>query len=161
MFKNGWFLEGTARWSEYAIRQGVGRAGGLPSSQSDLETLFGMRYDASAVWCAMAALTDSRGKLTIPRELRAVTYAGTRTRVIQDDILLGTRFMKEVLEALDAQDDLASKDFGLGSFAWKEIHQGDKRNNKYIWRAVIDVAKRHQRRSVPLRRMVSTLGNVD
>jgi len=30
LFKNAWYAEGTARWAEYALREGVGQAGQLP-----------------------------------------------------------------------------------------------------------------------------------
>jgi len=34
LFKNAWYTEGTARWAEYALRKGVGKAGQLPTTEA-------------------------------------------------------------------------------------------------------------------------------
>ncbi|MET0534054.1 MAG: hypothetical protein ABW171_07500 [Steroidobacter sp.] len=54
-FKNRWFTEGTARWAE----QGVFKAGPLPTSSAEVQSLFQKTYDTAPFWSALGSRVDS------------------------------------------------------------------------------------------------------
>jgi len=157
LFKNAWYTEGTARWSESAFRKGTGQAGALPQTAEDLSRLFKLKYDACRFWLAMARETDSVGKLRIPPDLREVSYVGGGGPVIQDDTFWGAAFLKSLLEELDRMDDVASRDCGLNPSGWRDARRKSAENNPYVWAAVMNVCRRFQTQSVALERMVNAL----
>ena len=69
-FKNAWYYEGMARWSEDLLREGLAAAGTLPANTIELEDLLKLSYDASRFWQALARATDPAGKVRVPPELR-------------------------------------------------------------------------------------------
>ncbi len=158
MFKNPWFLEGMARWAEFALRKGAGQAGHLPRDKQELAELFSAEYEASKFWYTVAALSDPRGRLSISSNLRRTTYIGTRQRVIEDDILFGTDFMRQLLERLGEADDAVTEERALKPFEWKESQQRLPENNTHIWAATVDVIREYARRSPELKMMLRTIG---
>jgi len=150
LFKNPWYTEGTARWVEYAFREGVGKPARLPATVSEKEALFKLKYDASGFWNALAQATDSSGIFTLPRDLSEARYIGTGRPVIQDTRLYGISFMKMFLEELDAMDDLVSKEEGLNPLDWKESRQRSPVNNEVIWKAIINTCRRFPHKSPKL-----------
>ena len=52
-FKNAWYYEGMARWSEDLLRAGAGRVGTLPVDAGALDGLFKQSYEASRFWQAL------------------------------------------------------------------------------------------------------------
>lgn len=157
MFKAGWFLEGTARLSEFLVREGSGNPKGVPRSKADLAKLFTMKYEAEGFWSTLAFASDSRGQMKIPLELRRVSYIGHREPIVRDVQFRGVLFVKQLLEALDEADDLVSTELNLEPHSWKEAQQRSPDNNPYIWSAVIDVSRKYSRRSADIRTMVRNL----
>jgi len=152
------FLEGTARWSEYALRAGAGTPGYLPKSKQELQELFGAKYDASKFWYTLTAMSDNQGRLPIPHDLRKAKYIRSSKPVIEDDVLYGSLFMKQLLEALDRADDIASRDNKLEPFGWKESRQRAADNNPCIWSATVEAATKYLRRSPQLLTMLRAIG---
>jgi hypothetical protein len=158
LFKNAWYYEGTARWSEDLLREGAGRAGSLPATAAELEELFKLSYGASRFWQALARATDSKGKVSVPQDLRAVCYRGSQKPIVEDDVFYGGQLLKALLEELDNADDLVSRENGLDPLDWSEARQRSSENNRPIWNAVINVSRRFASDSPQLKRMVEALG---
>jgi len=133
LFKNSWFTEGTARWSEYAFRKGVGKMGAIPKSEAERKALFGAAYQASSYWNALAEACDKAGTFALPKDLEEMVYVGTKQRIIEDKRQHGVAFMKALLEELAVADHQVSQAEGLDPLDWKEKRQNDAKNNEVIW----------------------------
>lgn len=148
-FKNSWFLEGMARWSEHALgREGVGPIkyspdGPWPQKRKHFRQLMKMKYDAEHVlWNPIAVRTDRKGALNarlIGRKLRSLRYSDG-SPVLRDRALVGAEVMRDILIELGKLDDLAYKQLKYDS--WSEKNQRAEANNPYIYRAVMDVLRR-------------------
>lgn len=136
LFKNSWYTEGTARWAEYAFREGAGIGGQLPQAWPEVERLFGQRYEASNFWNALARAADAEGRLRVPQSLIALRYSGDARPIIEDERLYGTALIRALLEELDRRDDVASQEAGLDPLDWPETRQRAPENNRFIWEAV-------------------------
>lgn len=159
LFKNAWYYEGTARWSEDLLREGAGQAGSLPAATAELESLFKLSYDASRFWQALARATDPKGKVSVPQDLRAVCCRGSQKPIIEDDAFHGAPLLKALLEELDHADDVVSRKCGLNPLDWSENRQRSSENNCAIWNAVINVSRRFASDSPQIKRMVEALGH--
>lgn len=149
MFKPRWFLEGTARWAEYALRPGSGPQRPLPQSSASLqEQLFATTYAASNFWNRLAFLLDPVGRLSLPPELAQLAYADG-SRVVHDDELHGAAFMKAVLESLASLDREVGTQQGWPAFQWKEVDQRSARHDAAIFNKVQDVVRLQARRASP------------
>ena len=157
MFKAAWFTEGTARWSEYLLREGSGQPKGVPLSQTDLDKLFTMKYEAEGFWSTLGIASDPRGQLKIPLKIRRQRYVGSNEPVTQDTKFQGGLFVKQLLEAMDAADDKISEDRNLDPLFWKEDEQRSPENNPYMWAAVIEVARKYSPRSPAVKKIVQQL----
>ena len=150
-FKNRWFLEGTARWSERALGAGsLGPARVLsawPLSHEQKKTVTAMAYEASEhLWNPLAARLDMEGVIpdsAVLRELQAMTYTDG-TPVLKDLHLAGWAFIRDVIVELGRIDDIAFRE--LGYDRWSEENQRAERNDSYMLRAVEDVVSRFQAR---------------
>lgn len=147
-FKPRWYLEGMARWSEHAVwKDGVDEIKykrPWPHSKEKLEELFAMTYSTQYhIWNPLAKFTDRNGRIPscdatkLARQLR---YANGKT-ILKDFKLNGAEFMKDVLVRLGEYDDIAKKDLGFKK--WAEKNQKSEKNNPYIYKAVMDVAREH------------------
>jgi hypothetical protein len=147
-FKNRWFLEGTARWSERALGTGdLGPARVLsawPLPDMRKQEIAAMAYDASEhLWNPLAARFDPSG--TIPgspvlKQLQAMTYTDG-TPVLKDLRLTGWAFIRDVVLELGQIDDLAFRE--LAYDRWSEENQRSPKNEAFMWRAIEAVARRH------------------
>jgi hypothetical protein len=115
-FKNRWYTEGTARWSELVIKGRIGKGSKLPTTRVEKKELFKKSYDAKSFWNELIILTDKEN--------------------------LGKNFIKYLLEELDNVDDIAARSRGINSKGWKESEQRSTKNNFYIWQAINRVNKR-------------------
>jgi len=140
-FKNAWYYEGTARWSEDLLRAGAGPLGKLPGSTDEVEGLFKQSYDASRFWQALAQAANPNGTLRVPQDLREARYLGSEKPVMEDDVFRGGSLLKALLEALDCADDVVSKQSGLDPLNWPEARQRAPENNPALWQAVGEAAK--------------------
>lgn len=149
-FKKGWYLEGQARWSEHGLaKDGIGEVkynprGPWPQKREHLQQLVGMKYDAEFVlWNPIAVRTDKDGVLTdevLGAELAALRYSDG-SPVVADRYLYGAEVMRDILIELGRLDDVAFKDLKYES--WSEENQTSERNNPYIYKAIMDVLRRH------------------
>ncbi len=142
LFKNAWYTEGTARWAEFAFREGAGPGGPLPRAWPEIETLFGQRYEAAAFWYALARAADAEGKLRVPESLMAARYLGDPRPIIEDGRLYGAALIRAVLEELDRLDDVSSRGAGLNPLDWPEARQRAPENNRFIWEATLAACRR-------------------
>lgn len=146
MFKPRWFLEGTARWAEYALRPGSGPQSPLPQSPQALqERVLGTTYAASSMWNRLAFLLDPAGRMALPSALAQLSYVDG-SRVVHDDQLHGTAFMKAVLESLALLDREVGTRQGWPAFQWKEADQRDARHNPDIFKTLQRVVRTEARR---------------
>lgn len=143
LFKNGWYTEGTARWSEHAFREGAGPAGTLPRNSSEVERLFSQRYEASGFWNALARAADATGEIRVPAPLMAARYIGDPKPIIEDARVHGVALIRALLEELDRADDVASLEGGLDPLDWPEARQRGAENNPAIWKAVTTACRRY------------------
>lgn len=148
-FKNRWFLEGTARWSERAL--GVGGLGparilsAWPLPDERKQAIAAMSYEASEhLWNPLAAKTDKEG--TIPNSpalqaVQAMKYTDGST-VLKDLRLTGWKFIRDVVNGLGQMDDTAFRELGYDK--WSEANQRSEKNNAYLFRVIENiVAKQH------------------
>ncbi|SFD11510.1 hypothetical protein [Pseudoalteromonas denitrificans] len=115
-FKNRWYTEGTARWSELVIKGRIGKATKLPKTKAAKEKLFKKTYGASSFWNELIVIIDKEN--------------------------LGKSFIKYLLEELESVDDMAARSRGIDNKNWKESEQRSKKNNFYIWQAINSVSKK-------------------
>ncbi|RYF80323.1 MAG: hypothetical protein EOO29_14315 [Comamonadaceae bacterium] len=149
MFKRRWFLEGTARWSEYALRPGSGPQRALPQTPAALqEQVFGQAYEASLAWNRLAFLLDPLGRLNLPPQLAQLRYVDGSV-VVQDDALHGVAFMKAVLESLASLDREVGAERGWRAFHWTEANQRSALHDAPMLRQIQDVVRQWAARASP------------
>lgn len=151
-FKNRWFTEGTARWSQSAL--GAGGLGAAhppetwPLTETNRVALFKMAYEASEhFWNPLCARDDTEGLLPDSpqlKQLAALRYADG-SPVLKDNRLTGWRLIRDVLVELDKGDDVAFRELGYNS--WSEENQRSPRNDQYILQAVAEVVERRVQRT--------------
>lgn len=115
-FKNRWYTEGTARWSELIIEGRIGRGKPLPDSQNAKNNLFKKTYAANTFWNELIIRIDKNTQ--------------------------GKHFIKALLEELSYADNIAANTRGLNHSHWKESEQRDVDNNTYIWKATLKAIQR-------------------
>lgn len=140
-FKNRWFLEGTARWSERALGTGgLGSARVLsawPLSDVQKNAVTAMAYEASEhLWNPLAARLDKEG--VVPdsaalKQLQAMTYTDG-SLVVKDLRLTGWALIRDVIVELGKIDDQAFRE--LGYDRWSEENQRSPRNDAYMFQAI-------------------------
>jgi hypothetical protein len=140
-FKNRWFLEGTARWSERALgKGGLGAARVIstwPLPEARKQEISAMTYDASEhLWNPLASQTGKDS--TIPdspalKQLQSMTYTDG-TAVLKDLQLTGWAFIRDVVLELGQIDDIAFRE--LGYDRWSEENQRSVKNDAYLFRAI-------------------------
>jgi len=157
LFKTSWYTEGTARWSEWAFREGDGPTGPLPDTHEELARVFKLKYDASRFWAAIGRQIDPVGRLTIPDDLRQLCYLGDDRPIVEDDVFYGAAFLRRFLDELDRIDDIASQCRGLDPAGWRDAEQKSAANNPYIWAGVVNVCREFEVRSPALQRMAQAL----
>ena len=129
MFNNRWFMEGQARWVEYAFKKGVGKSEKLPSSMSELETLLNSIYEASSFWNRLAYLSNSEHATFQPSKLYKRV---DNSFFIEDFTLYGYSFMKKVLENYQSYDKRVSQIYQYAQYNWTEKQQKSSNNNLYL-----------------------------
>jgi len=148
-FKNRWFLEGTARWSERAL--GAGHLGivrlhsSWPLPAEKTNAVFGMAYEASEhFWNPLAAKLDSKGVIPDSPALQLVQGMAYTdgTPVLKDLRLTGWELIRDVLLELGKTDDIAFREQGYDR--WSEENQRSPKNDAYLLRTVAEVVMRHQ-----------------
>lgn len=152
-FKNRWYTEGMARWSENALKKGgLGAIGSFPQSKYSEKwkrDLFKKTYSAEKqFWNIIARLDDKTGLLPdlIDPDLEQLRYSDG-SRVLNDKALTGAGLMREILIELGKIDDVVFHE--LNYITWNEINQFSTDNNEYIYYAVQRVVKNRTGRDIP------------
>lgn len=148
-FKNPWFLEGMARWSEHALaREGLGKvnypsSGPWPQRLQYVQFLSKLSYDAEYVlWnpiARQAGLNDLLSNRLLGEKLSSLRYSDG-TPVLRDRTLQGAELMRDIVIELGKLDDVAFEDLKYDS--WSEKNQRAEANSPYIYKAVMDVLRR-------------------
>lgn len=144
-FKNPWYAEGTARWSEKALGTGgirPGLRGTWPPSDETLKKLDGMSYDAAAqFWEPLAMHGDPKGEIPperVPAAVRTMTYVNGEP-VLKDLKLHGWEIMRDILAELGAADAQAARERRLDH--WSEAEQKSPANTPLIRETVEKVLR--------------------
>lgn len=142
-FKNPWYAEGTARWSEKALGlggAGAGLQGRWPPADELWEKLDDMSYNAAAqFWDPLAKHVDVKGVLPddkVPEAVRDMTYVNGEP-VLKDMKLHGWEIIRKILWKLSAADDLAARERHLDR--WSEKEQRSSENTAYIRKVIEEV----------------------
>ncbi len=146
-FKNRWFTEGTARWSERALGQGGLPTGLMPTSwppnEAAMSSIFASAYDtATTYWAPLLAQHDKVGKLpkqNLPPSLLDARYVNGEP-VRKDLDLTGWELIRDILHALDEADEGVYQQRQLTR--WSEKDQFSPENDATIHRIVQEVAAR-------------------
>lgn len=148
-FKNRWFLEGTARWSERAL--GAGDLGPVhiltdwPLPQGKAAAITAMAYEAAEhLWNPLAARLDDQGQIPdspVLQQIQNMTYTDG-SPAMKDLRLKGTALIREVLIELNRVDDITFQELGYNR--WSEENQRSIKNDAYILRAIEQVVQRER-----------------
>ncbi len=142
MFKNKWFLEGMARYSESLFNQIVPPTMPLPRNSTDRDKLFEMGYDGCRFWQTILQAVDQTGTFQIPPEIANARYKTSGKSIIQDNQFAGAVYIKSFLEELDKMDDMVSDIRNLDPNDWPDSVQHSPENNPYVWKAVLEACRK-------------------
>lgn len=140
-FRNGWFLEGMARWSQDAVAKtkypdGKNISATLKSKAAQ-EEIFKVKYDAAGkLWYPLAV--NMRDKATIPDRLIKKYKYVDGSPVFQDNIIYGANVMREIILTMKTKEAGAAAQFG-GIKKWRKEGQRDEQNNPFIMESVREV----------------------
>ena len=140
-FRNKWFTEGMAQWSEDAVAKmnyPDGRDVALTlESPAATDKLFRSKYAASKLlWYPLAV--NMRDKATIPAALIVKYRYVDGTPVFRDNIIYGPNVMREVLRVMKSKEHLAAAEFGDAA-KWRQKGQRAVTNNKVMLECVREV----------------------
>ena len=136
MFKNGWYTEGTARWSESIFKKGAAKQDNLPNSQKQIKELFDKTYDAEGIFGKLTYLCDTNnGVFKNKKDLK--TDIPSYPNLIEDSTVYGYKFIKVFLENLELMSDYVSKIRDFDEFDWDEKEQKSNENNIFILKALL------------------------
>ena len=140
-FRNKWFTEGMAQWSEDAVAKmnyPDGRDVALTlESPAATDKLFRSKYAASKLlWYPLAV--NMRDKATIPAALIVKYRYVDGTPVFRDNIIYGPNVMREVLRVMKSKEHLAAAEVGDAA-KWRQKGQRAVTNNKVMLECVREV----------------------
>lgn len=140
-FRNKWFTEGMAQWSEDAVAKmnyPDGRDVALTlESPAATDKLFRSKYAASKLlWYPLAV--NMRDKATIPAVLIVKYRYVDGTPVFRDNVIYGPNVMREVLRVMKSKEHLAAAEFGDAA-KWRQKGQRAVTNNKVMLECVREV----------------------
>lgn len=147
MFRIGWFLEGMASWSEWSIvKDGLPTNERwntpLPATYAELNSLIFSgdgSLDGRKLWGRLAYLTHPEGKFVIPSSVVNAKFSDNAL-IVRDDVWRGFTVIQAVLQALEAEADVASLELGLVRYQWPLAVQRDVAHNHRMVRAIQRVA---------------------
>ncbi|UQB41505.1 hypothetical protein JX580_07375 [Thiomicrospira microaerophila] len=139
MFKQRWFTEGTARWSQDILEKNTEYPiTPLPQTQEEKQTFFSKSYDAYGVWNNFIHQIDPKGDVSFPESLMEKRYLSGEP-VVNDSRLHGVEFVIKTFEKLDKLDNQISENEGLFAFFWDEAYQRSPIHNKIMWEKIINI----------------------
>ena len=149
-FRNQWFIEGTAYWSQYGlskydpVRSKIQRIP-WPLSTSETTDLFAMKEQAAEkFWLPIAAQMNKKGVIPFTSALHHImplAYANEQP-VLKNMRFPGWMFIRDVLVELGRVDDIAFRE--LEYQEWSEENQVSLKNDQYILQAVNTVMIRYK-----------------
>lgn len=141
-FRNGWYLEGMANWSQDSVSAIKEYPDGksLSSTLKDeatLEDIYQSKYSVSkSLWYPLAV--SKRDKAKIPADMIKKYKYVDGSPVFHDDIFYGPNVMREVLRKMKLREEFAAANFG-GVEKWRKRGQRNEQNNGFIMECVRDV----------------------
>ena len=141
-FRNGWYLEGMANWSQDSVSAVKEYPDGksVSSTLKDkavLEDIYQSKYNvADSLWYPLAV--SKKDKVKIPAAMIKKYKYVDGSPVFHDDIFYGPNVMLAVLREMKAREDVAAANFG-GVNQWRKKGQRDEQNNEIIMDCVKDV----------------------
>ncbi len=142
LFKNKWYLEGMARFSEYLFKSGVPPTTKFPSNVKERRRLLKQSYGAYRFWQTMFASIQDRRDFKVPEKIKQRKYITVNKRIFKGGSFNAVHAFKLFLEEYDRVDDEASRKARLNPIIWGDGIQKAKRNNRYLWPATLGVYKR-------------------
>lgn len=139
-FKGGWYLEGMSNLIERLLRKGSQGGSGLIPLPSTIEQLQQQVYTVpyNQLWHRLAVLSDpTEGQLNLPQTLLDRRYIDG-SQVFKDDRLKGHAFIKTVLENMQLQSDLFSKQNHWDQYNWAEAEQVSAERRPMMLKAIQD-----------------------
>ena len=141
-FRNGWYLEGMANWSQDSVSaikeypDGKNLSSTL-KNEATLEDIYQSKYSVSkSLWYPLAV--SKKDKAKIPADMiRKYKYVDG-SPVFHDDIFYGPNVMRKVLRKMKAREEVAAANFG-GVEKWRKRGQRNEQNNGFIMECVRDV----------------------
>ena len=136
MFKNRWYSESTARWSESIFKKGAAKQDNLPNSQKQIKELFDKTYSAEGICGKLRYLCNTNnGVFKNKKDLK--TDIPSYPNLIEDSTVYGYKFIKVFLENLELMSDYVSKIRDFDEFDWDEKEQKSNENNIFILKALL------------------------
>ena len=143
-FRNGWFLEGMARWSQDVIEKTKKYPSGsdVPAklnSKVEENQIFKGKYKvASELWYPLAV--NMKDKAIIPSNIVNKYKYVDGSPVFHDNIFYGPNVMRKVLQEMKSKEEVAATQFG-GVQKWRKDGQRAEQNNAIIMDCVREVYK--------------------
>ena len=141
-FRNHWYLEGMARWSEDAVTKiehypsGWDLSVTLKSSFSEKKIYHGKYNIADFLWHPLAVRMKDKTK--IPSKLTKKYKYVDGSPVFQDNIFYGPNVMLKILRMMKTKEKVAAAQFG-GFEKWLKEGRDAEHNNKIILDCVREV----------------------
>ena len=142
-FRNSWFLEGMARWSQDSVEKIKEYPNGMDlpiklNSQTAEKQIFEGKYKvANELWYPLAV--NMKDKATIPATLTNKYKYADGAPVFHDNIIYGPNVMRQVLQVMKSKEEVAATKFGGGMKNWRRNGQRNEQNNSIIMDCVREV----------------------
>lgn len=141
-FRNKWFTEGMAQWSQDAVAKMKYPDGRdvpqLLKNFSAEDELFRRQYTVSKIlWYPLAVNMGDKAKIPFAL-IRKYRYVDG-TSVFHDNIFYGPNVMREVLHVMKSKEHLAVEQFGGNTAKWRQKGQRAATNNKIMLECVREV----------------------
>lgn len=138
VFKNSWYLEGLARWSEGLLGERNYPVGLIPNKPEDEEALFSQSYNAISFWMAfLAAVSPSTlGERSYSDELLSRSYVNGEQVINDEATTHGATAVIGVLEYFDNLDSQLSLVESREFKSWSNADRSDAANNVSMFNAI-------------------------
>lgn len=131
VFKNRWYLEGVARWSEGLLGERSYVAAELPTTPKQQASLLSESYDTISFWMGfLNTLSPSTlGERNYSEELLAQRYVGGEHVIHDSASTHGAAAMINVLESFDKLDRQISQELDRKPKSWSNDERSNTENN--------------------------------
>ncbi len=145
-FRNGWFLEGMARWSQDSVSKqkkypdGKDMSWRLTNKLTESQIFQGKYNVAGILWYPLAVSMKDKAK--VPKRLMKKYKYVDGSDVFHDDIVYGANVMREVMNLMKTKEAEAAEAFG-GAQKWNKSGHRAAQNNKIILDCVKEIYETH------------------